>query len=455
MQFHVETVGPCRAKVKVTVPETRIREEFDRQYQEINKSVALPGFRPGHAPRKLLEARFGKRLSDDVKAKLVEAAFEELVQKKEVRPLAPPQIDAGAIAFDPTRPMEFEFEVLTRPEFETPSRDALQVKVPPIEVSPAEVDAALERMRIAEGTLVSAEDGVVGKDSVLVVDWKARAEGDEVASGENAYYRIGRGLLEGLVAPGLDEAVAGKRAGETVTVPARAAGDDARERLRGKAVDLEATVREVKRFKPAELDEAFLKSHDFDSVDELKGDVRRRIVRARERDRDRLAEDRLVDQLVERAKIPLPDAVVEGEVERWLERRRVEAQAEGLDPAEVTKEAAADRDEIRERVERDLRRHFLLERLSEADKTEVGDSEVLGAIEQMARDSGRPSSELVEAFRSSGRIDELRGHLRHRKVKEALRRSASVVEETGASRGTAAGKAEPEEEKPKSKKKKG
>jgi trigger factor len=192
-------------------------------------------------------------------------------------------------------------------------------------------------------------------------------------------------------------------------------------------------VREVKRFKPAELDEAFLKARDFDTEEELRTDVRRRIVRQRERERDRLAEDRLVDLLVERAKVPLPEAVVEGEVERWLERRRVEAAAEGLDPAEVTKEAAAAKDQVRSRVERDLRRHFLLERLAEEQKVEVSDSELVGTIEQMARDAGRPAGELLEQFRATGRAEELRSHLRHRRVKEGLRRGASVVEEVAAS----------------------
>jgi len=451
MEFHVETVGPCRAKVRVTVPEKRIREEFDRQYDEINKSVALPGFRPGKAPRRLLEARFSRKLSDEVKVKLVEAAFEELVEKKEVRPLAPPRIDPGGIAFDPAKPMEFEFEVLTRPDFALPAREGLEVKVPPIEVAPEDVDAAVERMRVADGTLVGSDDGVVRPDSVVVVDWKARAGDEELAAGENAYYRVGRGVLEGFVAPGLDEALGGKRSGEPVSVDARAAADDPRERVRGKDVTLAVEVKDVKRFRPADLDEAFLKAHDFDSVDELKSDVKRKIVRLRERERDRMAEDRLVDTLVEKAKIPLPEAVVEGEVERWLERRRVEAQAEGVDPAEVTKEAAATKDEVRGRVERDLRRHFLLERLAEADKVEVGDAEVFGAIEQMARDSGRPTAELVEAFRSSGRVDELRAHLRHRKVKETLRRGASLVEEAPPK---GKGKAEDEDDGGKKKRKK-
>jgi trigger factor len=253
-----------------------------------------------------------------------------------------------------------------------------------------------------------------------------------------------------MAAPGLDDALRGKRVGDRATSPARAAADDPRERLRDVDLELEVVVREVKRFKPADLDEAFLKSHDFDSVDELRTDVRRSLVRARERERDRLAEDRLVDLLVERAKVPLPEAVVESEVERWIERRRLEAAAEGLDAAEVTKEAAAAKDEVRARVERDLRRHFLLERLAEEEKVEVTENELVGTIEQMARDAGRSPEELFESLRASGRADELRAHLRHRRVKEGLRRGASVIEEAPAA---APAEGKPEKGRAKGKKK--
>jgi trigger factor len=189
-------------------------------------------------------------------------------------------------------------------------------------------------------------------------------------------------------------------------------------------------VLEAKRFRPADLDEAFLKRHDFDDAAELRKDVRRRLLRARERERDRVTEERLVDALVAKASMALPSELVDQAVEGWVERRRIEGGSEGRSEDEVSKEIAAGRDEVRGKVEADLRRHFVLDRICEAEGLEVAEQELLGAVEQMARESGRSTGEVVQHFQEvPGRLAELRSHIRHGKAREALRRAAVVVEE--------------------------
>ena len=172
MDFRVESLAPCRKKVTVTVPAERVREAIDGQYQEINKQIALPGFRPGKAPRKILEAKFGAHVRDEVKGKLVEAAFQQAVEDKQVAPLGQPELDVKDLAVDPEKPFEFHFEVTTRPEFDLPVWKGLEVKVPAAHVSDADVDAGVERLRLSEGTLESSE-GPLASDDVAVVDWKA------------------------------------------------------------------------------------------------------------------------------------------------------------------------------------------------------------------------------------------------------------------------------------------
>jgi trigger factor len=326
------------------------------------------------------------------------------------------------------------------------------VKVPAIGVSDADVEAAVERMRLSEGTLGPAEGGIQG-DDVAVLDWVAQEGGVSLGDRQGEYYRVGTGVLDGIVVPGLDEALTGKTAGASGTLRARAAGDDERPALAGKEFDLAWTLVEVKRFRAADLDETFLKRHDYDDVEELEKDVRRRLVRARERERDRLAEDRLVDELVRRTRIPLPESVVEQAVAGWGDRKRVEGQAQGLSEEEVTKVVATEADAVRHRVEEDLRRHFVLERICEAEKVEVTEPELVGAVEQIARDNGRPSGEVFAWFQQEpARLLELRSHLRHGKARELVRKAASVVEEAPAAAPKAEAAEKPE---PKGKAKKG
>lgn len=429
MDFRVEEIAPCRKKVTVTVPAERVKSEFDAQFGEINEKVSLPGFRPGKAPRKLLESRFGPHVRDEVKGKLVEAGFKAAVDEKKVTPLGRPTLAPDETIVDPSAPFEFAFEVTTRPEFELPAWKGLEVKVPLVEVTDADVDAGVETLRLQEGTLDATTEPLVAGD-VAVLDWQAVVDGVEAVREDGAYYRLGRGVLEGIVLEGADAALAGARAGTTVTVRGRAAPDDPRAAIAGKEFDVRLEVKDAKRFQPAPLDAAFLQRHDFDDVDELRRDVRRRILRAKERERDRLAEERLTDRLVSQVTIALPSELVEGAVGGWAERKRIDAQSQGTSEEDLTRELAADEAKVRAQVEADLRRHFVLDRIAEAEGLAVAEPELVGAVEQMARESGRSAGEVVQHFQEDpARLSELKTHLLHGKAREALRRAATMVEE--------------------------
>jgi trigger factor len=177
MEFRVEELAPCRKKVTVTVPAERVREELDAQYREVNKQVAIPGFRPGKAPRRLLETRFGSKIAEEVKQKIVESAYDKLVEDRSISPLRRPTVDVEGAKVEADKPFEFGFEVITRPEFELPAWKDREVKVPAVDVSDAEVDLALEAMLRQEGTLVPAEQ--VGPEDVVAVAYEA-LEGDAV-----------------------------------------------------------------------------------------------------------------------------------------------------------------------------------------------------------------------------------------------------------------------------------
>lgn len=429
MDFKVDALGPCRKKVAVTIPSERVRAEYDRQYGEINRQVALPGFRKGHTPRKLLEKRFARHLSDDVKEALVRQALEALTRDKQVEPLRPPSIDVARLEVDPGRPLAFEFELLTRPEFATPAWKGLEMKVAPVSVSDAEIDAGIDAMRRRESRLEPAgEDAVVGDEDVLVVDWTATAGEAVVAQDQGAYFPLGRGMLGGFPAAELETALRGRRAGATASAKVQAFPDDPREAVKGKEVTLSATLKEVRRFVLPALDAEWLKRHDFDDVAELRADARRQIQRGKTRERDAQAEERLVEQVVAAAKIDLPDEILSAEVDGWAARRRQELAEEGVAEDELEGRVAADRPAARRELEGELKRFFVLDRIAREEGIAVGEQELGQALQEIAQSYGRPIEEVVEAFRYGGRLDELRGRIRQRKVREAIRRAAQTIE---------------------------
>jgi trigger factor len=429
MEFRVEALAPCRKKVTITVPPEAVRKEIDGQYAEVNKQISLPGFRPGKAPRRILEARFGRHVAQEAKQKVVEAAFRRLVEEKRVDPLQQPEVDVNDVELDPAKAFEFSFEVTTKPEFELPAWKGREVKAPPVVVADAEIAKAVEQVLLMEGTLVTA-DGAIGEGSVAVVDWVATDGEAKLHEEASSYHRLGTDVLDGILVEGFDAKLVGAKAGDVILQEGKAAPDDPRPALAGKTFPLRVTVQEVKRFQPAALDEAYLKRHDFDDEAEFRADVAKRVRRAKERERDRLVEDRLVDGLLAGLSMELPAAIVDASIAEWTERRRVEALSEGRAEDDVTKELASGAGDIRSKVEADLRRHFVLERICEAEGIAVTEQELMGALEQIARDNRRTPAEVLEHFREQpARLGELRAHLRHEKARAELRKAAAVIDE--------------------------
>ncbi|MDJ0523540.1 MAG: trigger factor [Planctomycetota bacterium] len=431
MDFKVETLGPCRKKIAVVIPPERIGEEYDKKYDEINEAVAMPGFRPGKAPRKLLERRFSERLGDEIKNDLVKAALEELFEDEEqkVQPLAPPDIDIEALELDPSEPFEFDFELVTQPEFETPAYKELEVKVPPVEVSDEEVDTQIEQLLRRSATLETVEDGKVEDDDVLIVDWQA-LDGDSVeARDTGAYYPYGRGVLAGFVAESLDEQLAGKQAGAEATATVQVAADDPREELRDRELELKVTLKEIKRYELPPLDEKFLEKHDYDDEDELREDMQKRIERAKSRQRDGMAEQLLVEQLLDGVEISLPEDFVEKELENWALRKRMSLQMEKVEDDEIAKQIDAARDDTKAAIERDMQRHFLLERIAKEEEIEVTEAEMVQSIEEIATAYGHPVEQVAAQFRDQGRLAELQSEIRQRKARGAIRATANLVED--------------------------
>lgn len=433
MEVEVSSLGPCLKKVAVVLPPEAIREEFDRQYGEINDAVALPGFRKGRAPRKLLEKRFAGHLGKEVKEKLVQKAVEKMVEDKRFDPLQAPSIDLDELELVAEAPFSFEFEVVTKPEFETPTWKELEVKVPPVAVTEEDVQEALEGLLRHSATLQGVEDAAIQDEDVLVVDWEAR-DGDSVeAKDMNAYYAYGRGVIAGFVAEDLDAQLEGKGVGATATSTVRVAADDHREELRGRELQLEVEVKEVKRFVLPDVDEAFLSRHDYDDEKEMREDLKKRLRRARTRDQERTAEDRLVERLVEGIEMSLPEAFVAKELEGWARRTRTNLEVESIDEDEITKRIDAERGDAKANVEAELRRFFLLDRIADEADVKVTETDLYRAIQEIANAYGRPEEEVLASFRDGGRLAELSAQIRQRKVKELIRRAATVVEEAEAS----------------------
>ncbi len=429
MDVQVESLGPCRKKVAITLPPDRVREAFDKRYQEINESIVYPGFRKGHAPRRLLEKRFATSLGREVKEQLVEGAIKQILEEKKVDPIEAPHVDVEALELQPDAPFSFELELVVKPEFETPEYKGVALEVPRVEVAEAEIQAAVDAIRRRDAKLTTAGEGEpLEKSDIAIVDWEAKDGESVVAHDQNVYYPLGRGVLAGFVVETLDAALLGKAPGAKAEATVHVAADDLREELRGKELHLEVELKEVKRYALPPVDEGFLKRHDYDDETEMRAELEKRIRRVKTRNRDQAGEARLLDQLVSGLDISLPEPFVERETERWARRLRMQLEVEGVPEEEIAKRVESGRTDAQAAVENDMRRWFLLDRIAEAEDVSVPESELAQAVQEIASVYQRPEEEVLASFRDGSGLLELETQIKHRKTRELLYREAKVTE---------------------------
>lgn len=429
MEFRYETLGPCHRKVSVSFPAEQVDAAFAKQLGEINKSLTMPGFRKGRAPQQVLEKRFSKHLASEVRSELIEAMFKALVEDEKVEPLEPPTFDAEALVAERGKAMALEFELFTKPEFETPAWQGLAVDVDAVVVDESEIEAAIDGLRRRSARLKTVEGAPLELNDVAVIDWEALDGDHSLASDQGAYFAPARAVLGGFSVPDLGQKLVGSLPGAQIRVPVQVAPDDPREELRGRALELAVELKEVRRYTLPTLDAEFLAKHDFDDESELRLEMERGIRRNKLRARDGEIEKRLVERLVQAIPMTLPEKQVEHMVAGWTGDRRRELEAEGKDADEVERALAEDLKDVRGAIEHDLRARFLLDRLADATQVECTEADLKAAIEAISAAHGLPIDELLDQYR--GRPEQLRdlaGQIRRRKARAKLREEAKLNE---------------------------
>ena len=313
MKSAVETLNPTRVKLTVEVPFDELKPSLDAAYQSISKQVTVPGFRKGHVPPRIIDQRIGRgAVIEEAVNEALPRFYAQAVEESDVRPLGQPTVDVTEVP-DPAKGGELKFtaEVDVRPEVELPELEGIAVTVDAVEVSDADVDERLDNLRERFGTLVTVERAAQTGDFVSL-DISATIDDEEIDTVSGVSYEVGSGtMLEGM-----DEAVTGLQAGEQTTFTAPLAGGD----RAGQEAEVTVTVQSVKeRELPAPDDEFAQLASEFDTLDELRDDLRQQVAQTKKVEQGLQARERLLERLVETVDVPVPEGIVADEVHRHLE----------------------------------------------------------------------------------------------------------------------------------------
>ncbi|GIW98920.1 MAG: trigger factor [Pirellulaceae bacterium] len=424
----VEEKSPCERHVVVTIPEAEVARARRKIFDEIAPKAELPGFRAGKAPRKLVESRFRDQVDERVKTELVMESLEQITEGDYFTAIGEPEFDFVAIEVPDEGDFVYEFDIEVRPDFDTPEWKGLELRRPVATVDDKAVNEHLKRVlvRLIAGDVV--EDGCQPYDTVTV-DVRIRHEGKLVDELEDQEISVRDKLAFADVEfTGFADAMGGKKAGETVTLRATVSEEAKAEELRGKEIEAEFTIKEVRRIDIDSLTRQQLDSLGFDNVDELRDFVRQELERQVEYQQRSKLRREIVDQLLQNADWELPPTLVERQTHRELRRMILECQRAGL-PEEVIKTyVARQRLNAKASTERALREHFVLERIGEDLQIEPTEQDYEEEILTIAERTDSTPRAVRAQLQRGGEMDALRNEIIERKVLDAILEAAKITD---------------------------
>jgi trigger factor len=424
----VEQLSPTRVKINVEVPFTELQPDFDRAYQQLAQQVRLPGFRPGKAPAKLLEARIGRgAVLEQVVNDALPSRYSQAVTSSDVQPIGQPQIEITKI--EDGEELVFTAEVDVRPKLELPDLDSLTITVDPIEITDEEVESELESLRARFGTLTAVQRAAQNGD-VVTIDVSSTVDGEPVpdATAEGMTHEVGSGQL----VDGLDDAIVGLPEGESrVFTTTLAAGEHA-----GKSAQMTVTVNSVKERELPELDDEFAQlASEFDTVDELKASLRDQVGRVKRVQQAEKIRDAAIESLLEQVEVPLPEAVVQAQVDETVHNA-----LHGLDHdedrlAEALAEQGSSREqfdaEARENAEKAVKAQLLVDAIADKLEVQVGQDDMTERLVLQSRQYGVEPQQLLEFLQENNQLPAMFADVRRGKALAAVVHGATVKDTDG------------------------
>src|SRR5688572_17396248 len=423
----ISEVGPCKLKIRVEVTAAKVHERVEDEYKKLAQTAELPGFRKGHAPRPILERKFGKAVLDDLKFELLSGSFEEIKESKQLEPLGEPDVDVEKIELKDNAPFTYEVTIEVKPKIEVKTYAGLKTKKAEATVTEADVESHLKDLREEHAELVPVEGEAAAEDQVIG-DFELRV-GEDVKekAGNVALFLNEKIAFHGIELPEFHKTLAGKKSGDTVEYPLMLAEDHPDKALAGQKARITAKVKAVKRRKLPEMDAAFLKTFDMDTLDELKEDIRKHLQREKEREVKSGQVSQILDQILKENDFPLPEGLIAVSTQEAQERARRELMIRGAPPEEIDASLAKHATESRDAMTRHLKERFVLEEIARKEKIFVTEDDVDAKIQSLAGSMGRHPHEVRAMLEENDALASLRRSMREDRVREFLL-SKAVVE---------------------------
>jgi trigger factor len=412
----------CRRELELEIPAEEVSKASEKVAKEFAKMARVPGFRPGKAPLSLIKRRFAEDIKSEVLQNLVPETVEKAVSEQKLSPVSQPQVDK--LEFKDGEPVKFRASFDVLPEFALASYKNLEIEMPEMNLTDEDVNKALAEMQQRAAAFTPVEGRVVQNDDFVQVKLNGTPEGGgEPLQAESVLCHVG---AEETMEP-FNENLRGANVGDHKDFDVNYPADYPDAKLAGKLFHYSVDVLGIKTKKLPEINDEFAKDvSDATSLDELKTKIKESLEHERDHRQKDLQREKVIGELVKLHDFPVPESLVENQMDVRLERVVRSLAQQGVDPRAVNIDWVSLRRRQEDRAKDDVKAELVIDRIATEEKIDVTDEELDHEVEHMARHSGESAEAVLARLTKQGALDRMKAKLRSDKTIDWLAQNASV-----------------------------
>jgi trigger factor len=424
-QVEIKDIGPCKKHIKVTVERDDLDHKLSEKFSELVPDANMPGFRPGKAPRKLVEKHFHKEVGDQVKGEVLLQSLEQLAEDFDIAPLSAPNIDPLKIELPKTGPMVYEFEVEVRPHFDLPTYKGLKLKRPVKTFTEDDVTREQRRLLTPHGQVIPKPAGKAEIGDVVTADVVTKSANTVLSDLKELTVRVDPKLaFKDGVAEKFGEQIKGAKAGDVRKVDITLSTSVASEALRGKTVQATFTIKEVKTVRLPELTDEFLHQFGVHTPDQFRELMRVFLDRRLEYTQRQSAREQVLGMITSAGTWELPEDLLARQAHKALARKVMEMRSEGISEQEIQGRQRMLRQNILASTAQSLKEHFVLQKIAETEKIEVDQEDINDEIERIAEQYDESPRKVRARLEKEDLLETLAAELVERKALDLILDSA-------------------------------
>lgn len=416
MSSKVEKIEDNVAKLEIHVPPEDFAKAMEKAYRKNVKRFNIPGFRKGKAPMKIIEMQYGEGVFyEDAFDFVFPEAYRKAIDENQLEPVAQPEIDIETIS--KAEGVVIKAEVAIKPEVELGTYKGIKVEKREVNIGDEEVALELESMREKNARLISVEDRGIKVGDTAIIDFKGFIDGEAFEGGEGTNHPLEIG--SGQFIPGFEDQLVGVKVGEDAEVEVRFPEEYHAKEFAGKEAVFQVKVKEIKEKELPELDDEFAKDvSEFDTLEELKEDIKKRLQESEEHRIQHEVEDAVLAKVVENASMVIPEAMIRAEVDRMMGDFDYQLRMQGINLGDYFKYTNVNEDQfkdnLKEDAERKLEMDLTIEKIIEVEDIQANDQELEEELERVAKQYGQEVEKIKETFKDA-QLEYLKDTIKRRK----------------------------------------